>query len=166
MIAAAIAVALVHLSVGEDPSPALMAAALTRSEQAQAQGTAHPPPSGCEAQPPHPVPLLPAQERGKRTHIWIGLSLGQHAAATFDAWSTRRGISQGSFEEKNRFLFPFSESPFLYAAIQVVPLGLDYAGWLMINSDSSWLHRYWWLPQTASTVLHLAASTYNQFVQG
>ena len=49
-------------------------------------------------------------------------------AAAFDAWSTRRAISEGYGTEANPLLRPFSHSNAMYAATQVSPLVMDFIG--------------------------------------
>lgn len=49
---------------------------------------------------------------------WLALSIAEHSAATFDAWSTRRSISTGQYEELNPTLRPFARNSSIYAAIQ------------------------------------------------
>jgi hypothetical protein len=57
-----------------------------------------------------------------RRRKWLALSIAQHSAATFDAWSTRQAISTGQYRELNPALRPFAGNASLYAAIQVGPL--------------------------------------------
>src|SRR5262245_14780233 len=57
-------------------------------------------------------------ETPRQRKIWYALSFAGAGAATFDAWSTRRAISQGYGVEGNPMLRPFSHSGALYAATQ------------------------------------------------
>ncbi|HKW88512.1 MAG TPA: hypothetical protein VJN21_07130 [Candidatus Acidoferrales bacterium] len=83
----------------------------------------------------------------------------EHSAAGFDAWSTRNAVSQGR-AEADPLMRPFSHSGAIYGAIQVVPLGLDYAARRMQRS-SGWTRHVWWLPQSLATASYLFSGTYN-----
>jgi hypothetical protein len=72
---------------------------------------------------------------------WLILSVAQHSAATFDAWSTRRAISSGEAHELNPTLRPFAGNPSIYAAIQVGPVLFDYLGRRMMTSRYGWARR-------------------------
>lgn len=91
---------------------------------------------------------------------WIVLSIADHSAATFDAYSTRYAISRGA-QETDPMMRPFAGSAGIYAAIQVAPVALDFIARHMQRSDSSLLRHAWWLPQSASTGLFLFAGTHN-----
>jgi hypothetical protein len=96
---------------------------------------------------------------------WILLSIADHGAATFDAYSTRAAISRGAVEA-NPLARPFAGSDGLYAAIQVVPIALDFVARHMQRSHNGMLRRTWWLPQSASTGLFLFAGAHNMTVSG
>lgn len=96
---------------------------------------------------------------------WILLSIADHSAAAFDAYSTRSAISRGAVES-NPLNRPFAGSNGLYAAIQVAPLALDFVARRMQRSHSGLLRHTWWLPQTASTGLYLFAGAHNLTVSG
>src|SRR5882724_8129552 len=70
-----------------------------------------------------PIYLAPEKPRyGQPSRsLWLTLTIAQHGAATFDAWSTRRAISSGQCQERNPLLKPFAGNGSLYAAIQVGP---------------------------------------------
>ncbi len=93
-------------------------------------------------------------------HAWLVLSIAEHGAATFDAWTTNRAIAQGHTEE-NPMLRPFAGHPSMYAAVQVAPLLFDFIGRRMQRSDRRWMHQTWWLPQTLSTAASLFAGSHN-----
>jgi hypothetical protein len=93
-------------------------------------------------------------------HTWLFLSITEHGAATFDAWSTNRAIAQGH-TEMNPMLRPFAGNPSMYAAVQVGPLLFDYIGRRMMRSDKRWAHEIWWLPQSLSTAASLFAGAHN-----
>jgi hypothetical protein len=100
-----------------------------------------------------------SEQRQKR--IWMGLSIAQSGAATFDAWSTRRVISSGVGYELNPMLRPFAANDSLYAAIQVSPLLIDYVSRRMMTSHRAWARRTWWIPQAIGTAVSLAGGTHN-----
>lgn len=93
-------------------------------------------------------------------HNWMLLSIAQHSAAAFDAYSTRQAIANGA-TEADPFLRPFAHSPGIYAAIQVGPAILDYAARRMQRSPNSMIRRNWWIPQSASTGMFLVSGIHN-----
>jgi hypothetical protein len=103
------------------------------------------------------------EQRQKR--IWMALNVTQSAAATFDAWSTRRVISSGQGQELNPLLRPFAGNNSLYAAIQVGPLLLDYVGRRMMTSHHSWARHTWWVPQAVGTAISLTGGMNNLAVE-
>lgn len=112
--------------------------------------------------PVHKSELPRSRERFEklRRRDWLALTIAQHSAATFDAWSTRRGISHGAYET-DPLLRPFSKNASLYAAIQVGPLLLDYLGRRMMTSRHGWMRRTWWIPQVVSTTAFFVSGTHN-----
>jgi hypothetical protein len=99
-------------------------------------------------------------ENRRNQRIWRGLAIAAHGAATFDAWSTRRAMASGA-QELNPMLRPFAGNSSLYAAIQVAPFLMDYAGKKMMYSRHSWMRHTWWVPQTASFVSSLFCGAHN-----
>ncbi|HLW97217.1 MAG TPA: hypothetical protein VKR82_01115 [Candidatus Acidoferrales bacterium] len=95
---------------------------------------------------------------------WLVLSAAEHGAATFDAWSTRQVIMNGTGQELNPLLRPFANSNALYAAVQVAPFAFDYLGLRMMRSSHPWVRKMWWVPQTASTVSSFVAGAHNMNV--
>ena len=93
--------------------------------------------------------------------LWYALAFTGHGAAVFDAWSTRRAISQGYGVEGNPLLRPFSHSGAMYAATQVSPLVMDFIGKRMMMSRHPLLRRIWWLPQAAGSGMSFAAGIHN-----
>jgi hypothetical protein len=91
---------------------------------------------------------------------WLALSIVEHSAAAFDAYSTRQAVSSGA-HETDPLMRPFASSPGIYAAIQAGPLVLDYAARRMQRSPNSFLRHTWWLPQSASTGLFLFSGVHN-----
>jgi|SRR5690348_4850306 len=91
---------------------------------------------------------------------WLALTIAQHSAATFDAWSTRRAISRGAYET-DPLLRPFSRNASLYAAVQAGPFLLDYVGRRMMTSRHGWMRRTWWIPQVVSITAFFVSGTHN-----
>jgi hypothetical protein len=124
-----------------------------------------------EAVQPHYAPMSLAAVKPARNEryepsarqrkVWYALTVTGSGAATFDAWSTRRAISQGYATEANPLLRPFSHSGAMYAATQVSPLVMDFIGKRMMVSQHKWIRRMWWLPQTAGSGFSIAAGVHN-----
>jgi hypothetical protein len=110
-----------------------------------------------------PVSLAPLQDRSERLRRreWVALSIAQHSATTFDAWSTRHVISSGQGRELNPMLRPFAGNGSLYAVVQVGPVVLDYLGRRMMTSQHDWARHTWWIPQAVSTAMSLASGAHN-----
>jgi hypothetical protein len=106
------------------------------------------------------VGQLLVEERHK-DHLWMGLGIAAHSAATFDAWTTRRAITTVGAQEVNPLFKPFAGNASLYAAIQVGPLMMDYVGRKMLYSRHSWVRHMWWVPQSASVVSSLFGGVHN-----
>lgn len=115
-----------------------------------------------EPQPAKPVEIIPAVQMPSRRN-WLILSVAQHSAATFDAYSTRRAIATGA-SEGDPMMRPFAHSPGIYAAIQAGPVVLDYVGRRMQRSQNSFLRHTWWLPQSVSTGIFLFSGVHNMNV--
>jgi hypothetical protein len=111
------------------------------------------------------APMKPFAGRSSETatqrKLWYALSFTGSGAAAFDAWSTRRAISQGYGVEANPMLKPFAHSGMLYAATQVSPLVMDYLGKRMMGSQHRLLRKMWWLPQAAGSSVSLFAGVHN-----
>ncbi|HTR47971.1 MAG TPA: hypothetical protein VMM16_11360 [Verrucomicrobiae bacterium] len=110
-------------------------------------------------QPATPPKVIPVQDMPSHRK-WLALSIAQHSAAAFDAYSTRRAISSGA-HEADPLMRPFAQSPGIYAAIQACPLVLDYASRRMQRSSNSFMRRTWWVPQSAATGLFLFSGFHN-----
>jgi hypothetical protein len=116
---------------------------------------------------------VPSLARGKPANVilpemhprkaWLVLSMAEHSAATFDAYSTRLAVSRGA-NEADPMMQPFAHSPAIYGAIQVGPLVLDYAARRMERSQHVFLRKTWWVPQTAATGLFLFSGAHNMSV--
>jgi len=110
-------------------------------------------------QPATPKKTIPVEEVPSRRQ-WLILSIVQHSAATFDAYSTRQAVSTGAVEA-DPFMRPFAQSPAIYFAIQACPLALDYAARRMQRSPNNFLRHTWWMPQSVSTGLFLFSGFHN-----
>ncbi len=115
--------------------------------------------------PVYLAPAKPHYERPSR-RLWLTLTIAQHGAATFDAWSTRRVISSGQGQERNPLLRPFAGNESLYAAIQAGPTVLDYVGRRMMKSQHGWARHAWWLPQALGSAVSIASGVHNLGVHG
>ncbi|HKS81612.1 MAG TPA: hypothetical protein VJR23_08900 [Candidatus Acidoferrales bacterium] len=111
---------------------------------------------------PKQIGVITAESYPSRKAWWT-LSIVQHSAAAFDAYSTRRAVSMGAVE-RDPMMRPFANSPGIYAAIQVGPLVFDYFSRKMQRSESPVIRRMWWLPQTGSTVASLVSGVHNMSV--
>jgi hypothetical protein len=113
---------------------------------------------------PNPAPAKPirviAVETTPPRKSWLALSIIQHGAATFDAYTTREAVDAGARED-DPLMRPFAHSPAIYAASQVTPLVLDYAARRMQRSQHALLRHTWWLPQSASTALFIFSGVHN-----
>lgn len=94
---------------------------------------------------------------------WLALSIAQSSAASFDAYATRRAISNGAYEA-DPMMRPFANSSGIYAAIQVAPLVLDYTSKRMQHSESPFVRHTWWLPQAVGTGLYLVSGAHDMSV--
>jgi hypothetical protein len=81
---------------------------------------------------------------------WISLSLANHAAAAFDAATTRRSILAGNHEQ-DPLDKPFVNSRSLYVVTQIGPLIPDALGFWMLRNERRWMRPIWWIPQMAYT---------------
>lgn len=91
---------------------------------------------------------------------WLALSITQHAAATFDAWTTRRSVNSGNVEA-DPMLKPFAHSDSIYGAIQGTPLVFDFLSRRMQRSDRPVVRRFWWVPQTAMASVSIYCGAHN-----
>lgn len=109
---------------------------------------------------PPPPAFRPKIEPVERTNrLWFALTAAEHGTAAFDAWSTRRAVSQGR-AEADPMMRPFAHSPAIYGAIQVIPFGLDYVARRMQHS-TGWTRHVWWMPQSVATAAYLFSGSYN-----
>ncbi len=115
-----------------------------------------------EADPVKPMAVY-AAETPRMSRSWLALSLVQHGAATFDAYSTRQAIGNGAIED-DPMMRPFAHSGAIYAAIQVGPLILDYVSRRMQHSEYPIVRRMWFVPQSVSTAGFLFSGVRNMNV--
>jgi hypothetical protein len=141
-------------------------AELASGPNAGAAGSSAPAVGATPATPaPVAAPVKPAMrgdaptEHEKRQ--WYALIAISSGAAAFDAWSTRRAISEGYGTEANPLLRPFAHSGAMYAATQVSPVVLDVIGRKMMTSSHKLLRRFWWAPQMAGTDVSVSAAIHN-----
>ena len=93
--------------------------------------------------------------------MWFVLGAVEHGAATFDAWSTRRNIMEGTTHEADPLMRPFANSNAMYAAVQVAPVLFDLLSRQMMRNSHSWVRKSWWVPQSASTVASILSGAHN-----
>lgn len=110
-------------------------------------------------QPTKPEEVKMAETR-RYTKSWMALSLIQHGAATFDAYSTRQAVGHGAVED-DPLMRPFAHSGAIYAAIQAGPIAFDLIAHRMQHSEIGVVRRMWWVPQTISTATYLVAGVHN-----
>jgi hypothetical protein len=136
------------------PTAFKMTALETSSQNGQTLDTIRVP----EATPRKPAKIILPETHPSRA--WLLLSIAEHSAATFDAYSTRLAVSKGA-SEGDPMMQPFAHSPAMYGAIQVCPLVLDYVARRMERSQHSLLRRTWWMPQSAATGIFLFSGAHN-----
>ncbi len=109
-----------------------------------------------------PVRFISPESQPSRSK-WIALSIAQHAAAAFDAYSTRDAISRGAVEQ-DPVMKPFANSSAIYAAIQACPVALDFAAHHMQRSENNFMRRTWWVPQSVAAGMFLFSGVHNLHV--
>jgi len=112
-----------------------------------------------DGKPPRQIGVVSAEGYPSR-RAWLALTFAQHGAASFDAYSTRRAVSNGGVEA-DPMMRPFANSPAIYGAIQAGPVLLDLVARRMQRSESPFIRRMWWLPQTMSTGAFLFSGIHN-----
>jgi hypothetical protein len=106
-------------------------------------------------------PSTESYETSRQRKIWYELLVASHAAAAFDAWTTRQAVSGGYGVESDPFQRPFAHSGAIYASTQVSPLVMDYLGHRMMRSGHEWMRRAWWVPQAAGASVSLGSGIHN-----
>ncbi len=128
--------------------------------------TTAPPVESAEPEPA-PEPFIavtktkPAGFGHMSTKKWWALSAAMHGAATFDAWSTRRFMSNGTGQELNPMFKPFAGSNAIYAATQAIPVAFDFLSRHMMHSEHPVIRKFWWAPQAVSTAASFASGVHN-----
>src|ERR1700722_9806174 len=114
-----------------------------------------------------PVPIVavypaPVKVDHRREREWLALSIAQHSAAGFDAWTTRRVLTTvDGAQEMNPFLRPFAGNASMYAAVQVTPTIIDFVSHRMMNSSHAWMRHTWWVPQVVGAVVSASSGVHN-----
>ena len=144
----------------ETPSP--KADVSETADDAAVRGTES---SSTASQPVISSPVKPATadsyETPRKRKIWYGLIAAGHTASVFDAWTTRRAISEGYGVEGDPIQRPFANSGAVYVSTQVCPLIMDYIGYRMMRSSHSWMRKTWWIPQAAGASVSAGAAIHN-----
>ena len=111
--------------------------------------------------PVYGAPVRTVSDRWQKRE-WLALSIAAHGGAGFDAWTTRKVLSNvPGAQEMNPLLRPFAGNASMYAAVQVAPTILDYLSRRMMNSRHDVLRNTWWLPQAVSAVVSVASGVHN-----
>jgi hypothetical protein len=111
--------------------------------------------------PVYGSPVRTVSDRRQKRE-WLALSIAAHGGAGFDAWTTRKVLSNvPGAQEMNPLLRPFAGNASMYAAVQVAPTILDYVSRRMMNSRYDVLRHTWWLPQAVSAVVSVASGVHN-----
>jgi hypothetical protein len=111
--------------------------------------------------PVYGPPVRTVSDRWQKRE-WLALSIAAHGGAGFDAWTTRKVLSNvPGAQEMNPLLRPFAGNASMYAAVQVAPTILDYVSRRMMNSRYDVLRHTWWLPQAVSAVVSVASGVHN-----
>ena len=111
--------------------------------------------------PVYGPPVRTVSDRWQKRE-WLALSIAAHGGAGFDAWTTRKVLSNvPGAEEMNPLLRPFAGNASMYAAVQVAPTILDYVSRRMMHSRYDVLRHTWWLPQAVSAVVSVASGVHN-----
>jgi hypothetical protein len=92
---------------------------------------------------------------------WYSLMIVEHAGAVLDAWSTRRDLSRNFGTEGDPLMRPFAHSRTIYVATQVTPLLMDILGRRMMRSERPWVHKLFWVPQSAMASVSIEAGAHN-----
>lgn len=139
-------------------SPTLPDAPIAKPEASvESSSTAIKPFAGSAIKPAMERPLpTPRQQK-----LWYTFMAVGHSAAAFDAYSTRRALSQNYGTEGNPMLRPFAHSNAIYAATQVSPAVMDYVGRRMMTSSHPTLRKFWWVPQVAGAGFSFGAGMHN-----
>ena len=139
----------------EGQSASLTAVSLENVHNSRSLSLIHIP----EVEPGKVIEMTPAKRIPARKN-WLALSLIEHGAASFDAYSTRDAISKGAVED-DPLMRPFAHSPAIYAAIHVGPVMLDILSRHMQRSEHLYLRQTWWIPQSVATFGFIFSGVHN-----
>jgi hypothetical protein len=139
----------------ENAAPKLTAVSMEVAHKSEALSTIRIPEPG----PSKPAEVAAAEKR-PYTKQWLVLSIVQHGAAAFDAYSTREAVSRGAVED-DPMMRPFAHSGAIYAAIQAGPVVLDFVARRMQHSENGFIRKMWWMPQSVSTAGFLFSGVHN-----
>ena len=117
---------------------------------------------------PRPFPFQPVKQAISHHYnnrnekiTWYSLMIATHAGAVLDAWSTRRALSRNYGREGDPLMRPFAHSGTIYVATQVTPLLMDIIGRRAMMSERPWVHKLWWVPQSAMAGVSFEAGIHN-----
>src|SRR5271157_2523809 len=124
-----------YVRLANDPtesssSEKLTALSLDNSENSRSLSSIRVP----AVQPIKPAEVTRAEKRPP-TRSWWALTIAQHGAAAFDAYTTRQAIGRGAVED-DPLMRPFAHSPAIYVASQVSSVLLDLLSRLMMRSEN------------------------------
>jgi hypothetical protein len=124
--------------------------------------------AGASFAEPHPLAFQPVKSAVRHNSAsrnekitWYSLMIAEHAGAVLDAWSTRRDLSRNYGREGDPLMRPFAHSGTIYLATQVTPLLMDIIGRRAMMSERPWLHKLWWVPQSAMASVSFEAGIHN-----
>jgi hypothetical protein len=124
--------------------------------------------AGASFAEPRPFPFQPVKSAVRHNSAsrnekitWYSLMIAEHAGAVLDAWSTRRALSRNYGREGDPLMRPFAHSGTIYLATQVTPLLMDIIGRRAMMSERPWLHKLWWVPQSAMASVSFEAGIHN-----
>jgi hypothetical protein len=152
----------------ESNNPAPTASGMSTPSMPQPKANSGADPSFADPAVPEPrafQPVKPAIRHGyvhrNEKITWYSLMIAAHAGAVLDAWSTRRALSGNYGREADPLMRPFAHSGTIYLATQVTPLLMDIIGRRAMMSERSWLHKLWWVPQSAMASVSFEAGIHN-----
>ena len=144
-----------------EPITPLNAAAPAAANADPSPAAIEPTPLISSYRPVYGAPVRTVSDRWQKRE-WLALSIAAHGGAGFDAWTTRKVLSNvPGAQEMNPLLRPFAGNASMYAAVQVAPTILDYVSRRMMNSRYDVLRHTWWLPQAVSAVVSVASGVHN-----
>jgi hypothetical protein len=146
----------------------LSEASVPSMPKAKANSDADPSFADPAAPEPRPFSFQPVKPAIRHSYInrnekitWYSLMIAGHAGAVLDAWSTRRALSGNYGREADPLMRPFAHSRTIYLATQVTPLLMDIIGRRAMMSERPWLHKLWWVPQSAMASVSFEAGIHN-----